>query len=457
MLVDKVARKLGILKGGSFSGQAMYASNFYTGGISAAEDMSSWLQQYGASSWVFISVNRRAAKISSLEMELVSRDKEGLKQVVHDHIFLDILEKPNDMMTGTQLRFLLSCHLNLAGEAFWYINENIVGGVAAIYPLNPAYVKIIPGEGDQLVAGYLYEPPGQRVAYTEEEVAHFFYPNPDPENFFRGASPLDAIKYAVGSYNNSEIWNFQFFKNGARPGGLLYTDLPLDRAESNRLRKLWEQQHRGQNNWQKVAVASHGLKYQEVGLSHKDMDFVNQLVNAREVILAAYGVPKSVVGLVQDVNKANAFQDELNFATYTIGPEASIVAGTINNSVLNRFSKTLRIEFKNLIPRDQEMEIERHRTYLQYGVLTINEVRTEMNLPPVDWGDEPILMNNYLPLSVNEAASQPAPIEDLEAAEGTVDGEGNVDSEEQPSDNGNNNITEETLARFYKEIQKVRS
>ena len=369
-------------------------------GVGPATDTESYLQQYGNAAWVYICVNRVSKKCASTDLALYTTDSNGTKQYVKQHVFLDVMDRPNDMMSQMQLRTLLHQHMESAGEAFWYINENVVGGPAQIYPLIPSFVKIVPGgPRGQMVKGYIYDVMGQQVAFKPEEIVHFFYPNPDPASFYRGASPLSALKYTLAAYQNAEIYNYQFFRNSAQPGGYLSTDHSLDRQEVNRLRRMWEQQQRGQSNWHKVAVATNGLRFQEVGLSHKDMDFVNQMDNARETILAAFGVPKSAVGLVQDVNKATALSDEQNFGTQTVGPALSNIASTLNTFLLPRYSEDIKCEFLNILPRDEALLLEKHKAYGTMAVMTVNDIRRDLGLPLVAWGDDPIIPVNFVPLS----------------------------------------------------------
>jgi HK97 family phage portal protein len=368
-------------------------------GVGPATDTESYLQQYGTAGWVYICGNRVAKKCASTDFALFTTDSEGTKQYVKQHVLLDVMARPNDMMSQMQLRMLLHLHMELAGEAFWYINTNVVGGPAQIYPLIPSFIKIVPGgPRGQMIKGYIYDVMGQIVTFKPEEIIHFFYPNPDPGNFYRGASPLSALRYTLAAHQNAEIYNYQFFRNSAQPGGYLSTDHSLDRQEVNRLRRMWEQQQRGQNNWHKVAVATNGLRFQEVGISHKDMDFVNQMENARETILAAFGVPKSQVGLVQDVNKATAQSDESNFGTQTIGPALANIASTLNTFLMPLYGDSIQCEFLNILPRDEALLLEKHKTYVTTAVMTINDVRRDLGLPTVAWGDEPIIPVNFVPL-----------------------------------------------------------
>jgi len=373
-------------------------------GVDAPSYIDNYLNQYGDAGWVYACANRIAKKASAAEMKLYAKKSNGEYEEVKQHIFLDVLESPNEAMDEVYLRFLMHLHMELAGEAFWYVVPNQVGGPSAIYPLMPNRVTVVPGT-EKLIQGYIYQVGSEKVSFETNEIIHFKYPNPDPDEFFRGASPIKAARYAIATNQNAEEWNYRFFKNSARPDGYLKTDKRLDDNEVERLRRLWEKHHRGVKKSHKVAIAQQGLEYKEVGLSHKDMDFIQQLDKTRDKILAIYGVPKSILGLVEDVNRANAFQDELNFATYTINPILRFVASTLTQFLKNNYDEKLYVEFENVAPRDQELILKKHETYLKYGVYTINDVREELGKKPVPWGNRPILPLSMVPLGFSDEDS----------------------------------------------------
>ena len=45
--------------------------------------------------------------------------------------------------------------------------------------------------------------------------------------------------------------------------------------------------------------------------------------------------------------------------------------------------------YDSVIPKNMMLETTKNTQYLDRGVLTINEVREEMGLQPVPWGNEP--------------------------------------------------------------------
>jgi HK97 family phage portal protein len=395
----KIAQKLGLV---SKDSQPIRVINdvwatVYSQGVDPPETTLQYLQMYGSIGWVFIAVNKIAMKVASFDQELYTYGRKRAKKVIDKHIFLDTLLNPNDMMSKYELIFRTIQFLELTGSSYWYVSKNIAGGPGLIIPLHPNYVKPVPGKS-QLIEGYIYDIGTTKAAYTPEEIIRFVYPHPDPERFYVGASPLQALAYTIAAEQNAEIWNYQWFRNGAVPSGYLSTDLPLEQTEINRLRRMWERQHQGQTNWHKVAVASHGLRFRDIGISHKDMDFLNQLTNARDYILAAYSMPKSIAGLVEDSNRATAFQDEANFATYKLVPATKIISDAVTKHI-RQYDERLNFGFKGVVPRDEQRILDENKLYLASGTWVINEVRAAQGMDPVPWGDEPLLNAGMLPLS----------------------------------------------------------
>lgn len=402
-------------------------------GVQAPSTIENYLDQYGEAGWVYACVRRIATKAAEADMKFyrqTASDQEDEKEEI-SHVLKDIMANPNEHMSEFELKVLRHQHLELVGEAFWYIAENGVGGPGAIYPLMPHLVRVVPGE-EKMIRGYVYGRGENKVTYEPDEIIHFKYPNPDPESFFRGASPIGAARYSVATDQNAEKWNYNFFKNSAKPGGYLQTDKKMDGNEVKRLISLWEKHHQGTDNAHKVAVAQQGMEYKETGLSHEDMDFVNQLDKARDKTLAIYGVPKSLLGIVEDVNRANAEVDKRNFAENTIAPALKLVESTINQFILNNYTEDVFVEHENVVPRDKEYILKKHELYLKTGTLTINEVRAENGREPVPWGDQPFNPQMQMTLSNDKVVD----IDDFERYQGlkkkSKNGPGNYTEQSRP-------------------------
>jgi len=97
--------------------------------------------------------------------------------------------------------------------------------------------------------------------------------------------------------------------NAARPSGALTYDPPdgaaLSGSQFERLREEVERQFSGSGNAGRPMLLEGGLRWQSLGLSPTDMDFVAVKEAAARDIALAFGVPPVLLGLPGDTAYSN--------------------------------------------------------------------------------------------------------------------------------------------------------
>ena len=367
-----------------------------------------FLQQY--KNWVFACVQARAEEVANIELELFNGD-----EIIETHEVLDILNHPNPQMTRHDLIMAHQAFLDLEGNSFWYLARanNGKGAIQEIYLLRPDRVKIVLSTTNPLqVDGYLFtQPGGQKISFDTQEVLHFKNFNPLGYHPFphRGMGIVQAAMWAIETDNEARNWNYRFFKNSAKPDGYLTTpgDAAPDSDELLRIRAEWESTHGGSDNASRVAILGGGLKWEAIASSAKDMDFVNQRTFSRDEILSLFRVPKTIVGITDDVNRSNADASIYVFALRTIKPLMQTLADHLNEMLLPEYGDNLEFGFTSPVAEDRKESIDEYAAGITGGWLTINEVREREGLPTVANGDE-----LYLPLNmVGVAQTDPEPVE----------------------------------------------
>jgi HK97 family phage portal protein len=187
-------------------------------------------------------------------------------------------------------------------------------------------MQIVPDKTNPIaVGGYIFtQPDGARIPFSPKEILHFKNFNPTGYHPFphRGMGIVEAAAWAINTDNEARAFNYAFFKNSAKPDGILTTagDGAMDTDELMRIRAEWDASYQGSANASKVAILGGGLTWTEISRSQKDMDFVNQRTFSRDEILALFRTPKSIIGITDDVNRANADAAIYVFALRTIKP-----------------------------------------------------------------------------------------------------------------------------------------
>ena len=345
--------------------------------------------------WVFACVRAIAEEVAKIDLRLYRIGKDGTKEQVTDHPAIKSIRTVNDFFTKHMLFERLQSNLELDGNEYWFIQESKTKGDFEIYPLIPRFVspKV---DSKNYVASYEYKLDNQTITLKTEQVIHFR--NFNPKSDILGMSTLKAALAAVDTDDGAKTFNRQYFKNSAIPNVVLEYPQSLAPEEIQKLKNAWNDEYAGMQNAYKTAVASDGLKVTKLDTSHTDMEFIEQRRFSRDEILAIFRVPKIIVGIMEDVNRASAEAALFAFMTWTVLPKMARIVDTLNEFYLPLFSDDeLRFECANKPPEDKDQSVVYYQSGLNNGWLSPNDIRRMEGLPEVEGGD-----SFYLPLSLME-------------------------------------------------------
>ena len=230
------------------------------------------------------------------------------------------------------------------------------------------------------------------MAYTPDEIVWLRYFNPLEE--LAGLSPLAPARLSADMGHEGLRFNRHLLRNSARPDFLLLTNEEMNETELEEFYTRWEMRHQGSANANRPAVASAVRDVKTLGLSHRDIDFIQGLRWSLEEVSRTYGVPKLLLGDFERATYANVQASERMFWRNTVVPEVRFLEEQLNRMLLPRLGyPQLSVEFDlstiEALQEDENNRVQRESALLDRGVLTINEVRRERNLPEVPWGDGP--------------------------------------------------------------------
>lgn len=342
-----------------------------------------YVQSYGQIGWLYACVTKRADAVASASMHLYRLDGESNRTEIFSHPLLQLLNKPNPYMTGYKLDMLTGIYMDLIGEAFWVVERDARNNPIELWPVNPAYMWIVPDE-EEYIKGWVYRCGSKNVPIDPRDVVHFYFPNPD--NPYRGIGPAQAASVDIQCSQFANEWNRRFFYNSARPDALIEFDRTLDEDEYNQIVEHWKASHSGVDNAHKIGMLEIG-HYKQISTTPKDMDFSALHTLSRDSILSIFGVPKSILGITEDVNRATAETAEYTFAKRTVKPLLRMREDDLNAQYLPLFrDERLLVEYDDPTPEDRTAVLaERTAGYNRW--LTVNEIREQYGLEPVEGGD----------------------------------------------------------------------
>jgi HK97 family phage portal protein len=372
----------------------------------AAPDMKG-VEYLGAyKGWVYACVNAIAEDVATVDLRLQRLSSAGWTDI-QNHIAETTLYDVNPFMTSSELILYTQSFLELEGNAFWYLPRGqVTRKPAEIWLLDPHRVTVVKSN-DVFINGYVYKNErNESIPFKTEDILHFKRFNPLSK--YRGMGTVQAAALSIDIDTYSAQFNRNFFFNSAMPSATLETDGTITKEQLERIKAEWDSRYKGVDNAHKLAILQGGLHFNPVQLSQKDMEFLEQRKFTRDEIMGIFRVPKTILGITEDVNRANAEATEYVFSKRVIKPRMEFIVDRLNEFYLQLFGldqKEYRFTFTDPTPQNVELKLKANETGLRAGYLTINEVREEEGRDAIDGGDVVYLPANLLPISIPKKAA----------------------------------------------------
>jgi len=401
--VDNILEKIGLSRKSNASGIPL------SSGIGGADPFILWRRQKKIpaqkafevySGWVYACIRAIAEELANMKFRLFEVKKDGTNEELFEHELLDILDAVNQFQTGYELKYQTAAHLEVCGNSYWLLDgvKSETDKPTAIYVLPPQQVKIIKAPLPEFIKGYKYEFDGTTKIFQTYEILHHKYP--DPSDPYEGIGTVQSIAQWIDADNYAMEFNRRFFLNGARLGGFLESESAKTPEQLDYLKKSFEGIYKGVENAYKVAALPTGTKFQEAQQGQKDLDFANLMTMMRDRILAGFRVPRTALGITDDVNRANAEATNYVFALRTIKPKMELLVSYLNEFLVPRYGDNLYLSFEDPVPENMDMKIrEMQAATGSQPIISVNEGREEyMGLGPVENGENVMTDFSKVPL-----------------------------------------------------------
>ena len=385
--LPKIRTKAGGVAGADVDGFSALA------GGSSGWSRSEYGEYYATSTPVYAAIRIRADALARPPAVVYRRtnSQHGAQRlpVGPEHPAQRLLEQVNRWYARTDLWRATEIYLNLWGSAYWMLDRDADGN-REIWPLRPDRVSIVP-DRDEYIRGFVYHGRSRMIALTPDEVVWFRYFNPLEE--YAGLSPVAPSRMAVDMGRDGLRFNRNFLRNSAQPDFVMLTNEYMNDSEVDDFYRRWEARYRGPANAHRPAVASFVRDIKTLGLSHRDMDFIQGLRWSLEEVSRAFGVPRPLLSDLERATFSNVNAAERFFWRNTMVPEMTFLSQQVTRQLFPLLGyDNLEMEFDlsaiEALAEDENARTTRETQLLDRGVLTINEVRRTRNLPDVPWGDE---------------------------------------------------------------------
>jgi HK97 family phage portal protein len=312
-------------------------------------------------------------------------------------------------------------HLLLRGNWYSRIERNGRGQIDGLWPMNPAAMQVV-----RLTDGtlwYKYEPGNAfdplgtaRGTYAAREIWHVKGYSTD------GLTGLSTISYAresMGLAQALQDYSAEFFSQKAIPGSILEHPGALGpQARSNLQESLQEYAN---SRRRQTLILEEGMKWQSVGVSNEDAQFL-ELSNAQVRDIARwFSVP---LVLLQEPDKvatyASVAEFMLSFAKLTIWRITNRLEASANRALFTpaerRAGYYVKLNLRGMQEGDFASRMNGYRVGRDGGWYSANDIRKWEDLPSIPNGDIYLQPSNFIEAGVApQPASMPAATGDTNA------------------------------------------
>jgi HK97 family phage portal protein len=353
---------------------------------------------------VYSCVRILSEAIAGLPLHVYKYNDGGSKEKDLQHPLYKLLhDEPNPEMTSFVFRETLMGHLLLWGNAYAQVIRNARGEVVALYPLMPNKMTVDRDKDGCLY--YLYhrcsgDTPSlgknSQVLLSPSDVLHI------PGLGFDGLvgySPIAMAKNAIGLAIATEEYGAKFFANGAAPGGVL--EHPGTIKDPQKVKDSWNSAYQGSGNAHRVAVLEEGMKYQPIGISPEQAQFLETRKFQINEIARIFRVPPHMVGDLEKSSFSNIEQQSLEFVKYTLDPWVVRWEQSMYRVLLSESEKKdhfIKFNVDGLLRGDYESRMNGYATARQNGWMSANDIRELENLNriPAEQGGDLYLINGAM-------------------------------------------------------------
>jgi HK97 family phage portal protein len=353
---------------------------------------------------VYSCVRILSETLAGLPLHVYKYNDSGGKEKNLKHPLYKLLhDEPNPEMTSFAFRETLMSHLLLWGNAYAQIIRNARGEVISLYPLMPNKMTVDRDSSGRLF--YLYQRGNEDVPSLGRENQVYLSPSDVlhiPGLGFDGLvgySPIAMAKNAVGLAIATEEYGAKFFANGASPGGVL--EHPGTIKDPQKIKESWNAAYQGSVNAHRVAVLEEGMKYQPIGISPEQAQFLETRKFQINEIARIFRVPPHMLADLEKSSFSNIEQQSLEFVKYTLDPWVVRWEQSMCRALLMESEKPnvfIKFNVDGLLRGDYVSRMSGYATARQNGWMSANDIRELENLDriPESLGGDLYLINGAM-------------------------------------------------------------
>lgn len=344
-----------------------------------------WLENFGKNPRLAV-VDRIASDLSTVPGKLYRIDEETGEEVeITQHPFLDFINRPNPLyeMTSAACWRLLQIYLELKGEGYFVMEFDGLHRPVELWPMPPSWVQQTPYLGHpfyevRTTGGLIRQIPVDDVFCMKDL-------NPlDP--YKRGLGAAEALADEIETDEYAAKFQKKFFYNDATPATLI--SMPKSsKDQRERFREEWKARFQGPFNSHGIATIDGDVTVTKLAENMRDMDMMEGRKFLRDAVLEHFGVPREIMGITENSNRATADAAQYIYAQNVLMPRLGRREEAINTQLLPLWDTRLIWRYDDIVPRSQDFDKTLAVDGWNAGLLTKDEARELLGFEAAEHGN----------------------------------------------------------------------
>ncbi len=335
--------------------------------------------------------------VAQLPLEPYLIDANGYRTKFTSHPSYYILNRePNEFMSRFSFMKALVVSMLLKGNGYAYIERDRKGDVIALQLLDSSLVTLNFTIGKAKSLKYSVTGIGE-VEYCDMiHLLNFSYDG------INGVSTLRHAHQTLNLATDAESQAQGFFKGGCNLAGILKVQSILNDKQKNTLKSGWQTAFNASNGTPNgIAILEGNMDFQPITVNPSDA----QLLETREYnvidICRFFGVSPVKAFDLSKASYSTVEATQLAFLTDTLQPLLEKIELEFERKLFKPSEKKnidIRFDTSVLLRTDKQSQAEYYQKLFSIGVLSVNDIRKQLDLSAIDHGDKTFVQVNIMPL-----------------------------------------------------------
>jgi HK97 family phage portal protein len=313
--------------------------------------------------------------VASMPLNFYRQRPNGDRIIATSHPLYSILHfLPNEDMSSFELLESLMVNVLATGVALHQVVRT-AGAVSEINPLPSSAVRVDRDPNKRLRYTYTNDV-GATQVFGKEDIWRV---NMLSSGTILGRSIVMLTREAIGVALAAEEQGARLFSNGAQIAGLLEYPNKLDEKTKQEIKKEFNTLYSGRGNAFKTALLDAGLKFNRIGLTAQESQYIEARKFQLAEIARGFRVPPVMLGMDdRTTTYASAEQFFLAFSKFTLLPWCRRIEGSIYRDLLTvgeRGRYYPKFNMAGLERGDLKSRFESYRVGIAAGFMNRNEAR----------------------------------------------------------------------------------